>query len=186
MKMIRGKRAAALLLVAAVTLMFAGALSAQTTYVDIGIKVPFYWGVGSTELDDDISGAIDYIFPIPDLNYGLMFGDGPVTFGFGARFFTIILESLVYPQLMVRAEYDPIVLTGSVGGGVFLVFGLFNDIGTPNLLTSELTAAYKMNDWFHLGLGTTIVYAFADNDVMTGGYVYAPYVFGRFALGGRK
>ncbi len=184
MKHLFGKRIAALLLLVVLTLFFGGLLFAQTSYVDIGIKVPFFWGLGSTELEGDASGAVDYIFPVPDINYGLMFGEGPVTFGVGARFFTIILESLVYPQLMVRAEYDPFVFTGSLGGGAFLYFGIVNGIGTPNILTSEITGAYKLNDWFQMGLGTTIVYAFSDNDVMTGGYAYPVYVFGRFALGG--
>jgi hypothetical protein len=184
MKSMNGRRMAALLLIIVFSLFFGGLLFAQTSYVDIGIKVPFSWGLGSTELDGDISGAVDYVFPVPDINYGLMFGDGPLTFGVGARFFTIILESLVYPQLMFRGEFDPLVVTASAGGGAFLYFGLANGIGTPNIITSEITGAYKVNDWFQLGLGTTIVYAFADNDVMTGGYAYPIYVFGRFALGG--
>jgi hypothetical protein len=181
------KRTFALLLVALLALAFGGTLFAQTSYVDVGINVPFYWGVGDTVSNDsEFSGAIDYVFPVPDIKYGLMFGDGPVKFGVGARFFTVILESLIYPQLMVRGEFDPLVFTGSIGGGVFLFFGLWNNISTGDVYLSEVTAAYKVNDWFQLGLGTTVGLVTLNTQDFNAGYIYIPYIFGRFALGGEK
>jgi hypothetical protein len=167
------------------TVMMPITLAAQASYVDVGINVPFYWGLGTTEINnDDISGAIDYIFPVPDLTWGMMFGKGPVKIGGGLRFFTIILESLAYPEFLVRAEFDPLVLRAGIGGGAFLLFGLWNDVAIENIWLLEATAAYKVNDWFQLGLGTTVLYLASDNDALSGGYAYVPYVFGRFALGG--
>lgn len=159
--------------------------SAQTSYMDIGVNVPFYWGLGSTEVsNNDVGAALDYIFPVPDFTYGLMFGRGTVKFGVGARFFSLILESLIYPELLVRADFDPVVLRAGIGGGAFLFFGLYNDLSTSQVWVLEATAAYKLNDWFQLGLGGNLLYIASDSDFLTGGYAYAPFVFARFALGG--
>ncbi|WP_020614146.1 hypothetical protein [Sediminispirochaeta bajacaliforniensis] len=162
-----------------------GLLSAQASYVDIGLSIPLYVGVGTTDdADDDVGSVVDYAFLIPDLNYGYLFGEGQIKMGFGFRLFTIVFETMAYPQAMIRINADPFVFTGSLGGGAFLFFGLYNNILTGNCWLSELTAAYACNEWFQLGIGGTLLYIPYGNDNLEGGYGYVPYLFARFALGG--
>ena len=160
----------------------AGNLAADVQY-DIGLNVPVLMGIKTTE--GDAQEVLDYVFVIPDLKVHYFWDADPFRIGVGARAFTVILETLFYPMVTAEIDINMFRLTGSFGGGLFVFFGLWNSIETSSVFIPELTAAYMVNDWFHLGLGTSFILA-GNNDVFKDTMPYVVYGFGRFSLGGKK
>jgi hypothetical protein len=146
--------------------------------VDVGLHIPYMIGIESD--DEDFNEAIDYAFLVPDLKYNYFFLDDTLKVGVGARLFTVILESFVYPIVTVEAEVDKFVLSAHVGGFGFFFFGLYNDFATESIMLPEISAAYKFNEWFSLGTGVMFFFAPETADFDNFGYVGD--VFARFTF----
>lgn len=146
--------------------------------IDIGVNAPYYLGV--TTEDDDAGDLLDYLFLFPDVKLNWLYDVGPVRLGGGARLFTVILQSAVYPILTVEADVGPVVLNANVGGGLFLLFGLYTAIETSAVFLPELTAAYRFNDSFSVGTGALFLFAPEVADLST--FAYVGTVFARFTI----
>ena len=134
---------------------------------------------------ESIDGAGDFLrtYPIivPDLR-GHVFTDlgksGRV--GIGARGFSAILESIIWPTITAEYDLGPVRFTGSLGGGMYIFMGLYNNVHFESIWLPEITAAYMFNDWFHLGLSATGVFVPENEAVGIIGSIIA-----RFSIGGR-
>jgi hypothetical protein len=51
----------------------------------------------------------------------------------GLKAYTAIIESVAWPTLFVELDVDPVIITASAGGGLFIYFGA---IGTGTLDTN--------------------------------------------------
>ncbi len=159
-------------------LMGAALPLAADSQVDIGLHIPYYIGV-QTE-DDDAGAAINYAFLVPDLKYNYFFNESGIRFGVGARMFTIILESMAYPIVTLETDVGPFRFSGHVGGGVFLFFGLLNDIGTGHFYIPEVSVAYRFSESFSVGTGAG--FFFAPEAADFNNFAYIGDVFARFTF----
>lgn len=146
--------------------------------VDVGLHIPYMIGIESE--NGDFNDAIEYAFLVPDLKYNYFFLDSTLKVGVGARLFTVILESFVYPIVTVETEMNNFVLSAHVGGFGFLFFGLYNDFATQNIMLPEVSIAYKFNDWFSIGTGA--MFFFAPEAADFNNFAYVGDVFARFTF----
>jgi hypothetical protein len=127
--------------------------------LDIGVMVPrgagiTIGGATSTTLGSDV-GNWPFI-PIPEA--GLYYqGDlGFLKLGIGARAFSFILESIVWPNAYAELDLGRVAIEAQVGGGAFLMFGLVNPDPTfGNVVIPDLSAWLKLGKKgvFRLGGG---------------------------------
>ena len=146
--------------------------------VDIGLHIPYRIGIESE--DQDFNEAIDYAFLVPDVKWNYFFLDDTLKVGVGARLFTVILESFVYPIVTVEAEMNNFVISAHAGGFAFFFFGLYNDLQTGSILLPEVSVAYRFNDWFSLGTGA--MFFFAPETADFNNFAYVGDIFARFTF----
>jgi hypothetical protein len=130
--------------------------------LDIGIDVPFGLGVSGGANDfGNVIGNIGFI-PIPELGIAYLWNLGPVDLGVGLRAYTVILESIAWPNAIVELKLDPVVIEAQVGGGLFAAFGLVgNSVAWGQVLIPDLSAWFKLGKTgaFRLGGGIMGIYA---------------------------
>ena len=163
-----------------VILLGAALPAAADSQVDIGLHIPYYIGVEAEDDEDDMGAALDYAFLVPDLKYNYFFNERGIKLGVGTRLFTIILESMAYPIITLETDVGPFTLSGHVGGGVFLFFGLFNDIGTGHYYLPEVSVAYRFSESFSIGTGAGFFFAPEAADISN--FAYIGDVFARFTF----
>src|SRR6056297_361798 len=153
--------------------------AAADSQVDIAIHIPYYVGVEAEDAEG-MGAALEYIFPVPDFKYNYFFNESGIKLGVGARLFTVILESMAYPIVTLETDVGPFTLSGHVGGGVFLFFGLFNDIGTGHYYIPEVSVAYRFSESFSIGTGAGFFFAPEAADISN--FAYIGDLFARFNI----
>jgi len=161
-----------------VILLGAALPAAADSQVDIGLHIPYYIGI-ETE-DEDAGAALDYAFLVPDLKYNYFLNESGIRLGVGVRLFTVILESMVYPIVTVETDIGQFRLSGHVGGGAFLFFGLFNSIETGQIVLPEVSVAYRFSESFSIGTGAGFFFAPEVGDFNN--FAYVGDVFARFTF----
>jgi|SRR6056297_2129054 len=161
-----------------VILLGAALPAAADSQVDIGLHIPYYIGI-DTE-DEDAGAALDYAFLVPDLKYNYFLNESGIRLGVGVRLFTVILESMVYPIVTVETDIGQFRLSGHVGGGAFLFFGLFNSIETGQIVLPEVSVAYRFSESFSIGTGAGFFFAPEVGDFNN--FAYVGDVFARFTF----
>ena len=66
----------------------------------------------------------DYFIPFPEAGLYYQWDLGPVNLAAGGRFFTFILETVFWPNLLAEVELGPVFLDAQVGGLLFGMFGI--------------------------------------------------------------
>lgn len=146
--------------------------------IDIGVNVPYYVGI---KVDDDGAGdTLDYLFLVPDIKLNWFYDTGLLRLGGGARLWTFIIQSAVYPIVSVEADVGPVVLSANVGGGLFLFFGLYTDLHTAAVFLPELSVAYRFSDRFSVGTGGLFLFAPEVADLSS--FAYMGTIFARFTI----
>lgn len=129
-------------------------LGAQVRF-DVGVDVPR--GVGALVGKDvgtvDFSGLASSFFPFPEAAVYYRFGEGTVTGGIGMRAFTLIIETVAWPNAFVEVTLGPVVVEAQVGGGLFALAGLANDVQFGKIFFPDLSAWLKIGKSFRLGGG---------------------------------
>ncbi|WP_455382475.1 hypothetical protein [Salinispira pacifica] len=151
------------LLIALLLALLAFPLFAQLR-VDFGVDVP--WGLGAAASDfagNDQSTQVDllssYVFLLPEGSLLYQFPVGPVNLGVGARAFTLVVETLVYPNLLAEVNLGPLAVDLNVGGGAFLFFGVYNNLSASSVVIPDLSAYFKIAKILRLGIGGTLFYS---------------------------
>lgn len=140
------------LILALLVVLCIASVSAQAR-LDIGIDIPLSLGAvmnGSSVLD---GGTIPYTLPFPSGGLYYTVGAGPVTLGFGARLYSLVLVSALWPNVIAEIDVGPLVLQGQVGGGAFLIFGLVSSTQTGSVFFPDLSAWFKLGKTLRLGGG---------------------------------
>ncbi|MFW5738391.1 MAG: hypothetical protein ACOCWX_05000 [Spirochaetota bacterium] len=166
-----------------VLMMFLGLVAAAPvvadSQVDIGANVP---GWTSVSIDGErVTEQIPFRIPIPDLMYNYFFDVGPVKLGGGARVWTIILATGAYPIVSAEFETRRLVLNAHIGGLVFGYLTPFpngSGIETGRVFLPEISAAFRLTDWFSLGVAALSVRV----PEVTDGRGSLINVFGRFRV----
>ncbi len=152
--------------------------------LDLAIDVPVKIGVSVSDLDGGSSNeSIDVLefgtFPVPEALFAYQTSLGPVKVGGGIRVFSLILESIAWPHVYTELDLSPIVINAGIGGGGFMMFGLYNNMDTANLFIPDMHVAYKFGDTFRLGIGAM---GFTGSDLGSNGFPYIIYLTGRFSI----
>lgn len=152
--------------------------------IDLAIDVPVKIGVSVSDLEGESSNeSIDVLdfgtFPIPEALFAYQTSLGPVKVGGGIRVFSLILESIAWPQIYTEFDLSPIVIHAGIGGGGFMMFGLYNSIDTASLFIPDMHIAYKFGDTFRLGIGAM---GFTGSDIGPDAFPYVIYLTGRFSI----
>jgi hypothetical protein len=170
-----------LLLIIVFSLIVALPLAADWQ-TDIGINIPYYIGVGNIGEEDESGGeAINYAFLVPDVRVQYYFGTETLRVGPGFRGFTAIIETLAYPIVSVESVLGRFVFNAHVGGGAFLLFGLFNDFAFGSLILPEISAAYRLGERFSIGTGALFITNPGSSFDMDA-FAYVGTVFARFTF----
>ncbi len=117
--------------------------------IDLGVDVPLTVGTisgsGVTTSSEIGSFLRDHILPFPEASLYYQFEVGPLKLAPGVRVFTFILESVLWPNLMAELALDPVFIQAQLGGLIFAVFGLVNDIQFGEVLLPDVSV------WIGLG-----------------------------------
>jgi len=170
---------------AALVLLLAGAMAASAQFrLDANISWPFYLGVNlsSATLGTGTQG-IDLsklLILVPDVELYYQFGTGSLRGGVGARVYTLIIESVIYPSAFLELDLNPIVINANVGGGAYAFFGILPlNAGAAQLFLPDLNVAVKLTDWFRLGAG---VFGLFIPDLQGEVVPFAAYINARFVV----
>jgi hypothetical protein len=117
--------------------------------LDLGVDVPlgagFISGSGVSASSEIGSFLTEHIFPFPEASLYYQFKFGPLRVAPGIRFFTFILQSVLWPNVIAEVQLGPVFIEGQLGGLLFATFGLFNDIDAGSVLIPDLSV------WVGLG-----------------------------------
>jgi hypothetical protein len=174
------KKWTVVILIVAIALMAGGAGAGAQVRLDVCIDKPLYLGFGNSE-NPNLGGvditSVWILFPELQLTY--QFGTPFLHGGVGARMFTFILESVLYPCAFVEVQVGPVTANLNVGGGWFGMFGLAGGrSATGALFFPDLNVGVNLNDWFRLGGGVFAAWAQA----IPSGVAYALYINARFII----
>ncbi|MCK5154208.1 MAG: hypothetical protein KAQ93_07600 [Spirochaetales bacterium] len=154
--------------------------------IDLAIDVPVKIGITVSDFEggstDESIDVLEFgTFPVPEALFAYQTSLGPVKIGGGLRVFSLILESIAWPHIYTELTLSPIpiVINAGIGGGGFMMFGLFNDMNTANLFIPDMHIAYKFGDTFRLGIGAM---GFVGSEIGPDANPYMIYLTGRFSL----
>ncbi|MFW5742379.1 MAG: hypothetical protein ACOCW3_02435 [Spirochaetota bacterium] len=152
---------------------------AADSQVDIGVNIP---GRIRLSVDDEsVTEQIPFRIPVPDLMYNYYTDVGPIKLGGGARVWTLILLTGAYPIVSAEFETERFILNAHLGGLVFgylTPFPEWSGIETGRVFLPEISAAFRLTDWFSLGVAALSVRV----PEVTDGSGHLINVFGRFRV----
>jgi hypothetical protein len=130
--------------------------------LDIGLEAPI--SAGATNGTSGIGTSIGDIpfLPIPEIAIYYLWDIGPVNLGLGLRAYSIILESVAWPNLVAEFNLGPFVIQAQLGGGFFAAFGAAgNATAFGQVAIPDLSAWFKFGktEAFRLGGGIMGFYA---------------------------
>ncbi|HUX14091.1 MAG TPA: hypothetical protein VMW87_13765 [Spirochaetia bacterium] len=147
-----------------VVLLVASSIPAFAEWrADFGVDVPVNLGAAVTDLAGNTTTAnvdvlSNFVFLVPEGSLLYQVPVGPANFGFGIRAFTLVLETLVFPNLLAELNVGPVALDLNLGGTTFLFFGVYNHLSVTSVFIPDLSAYFKLGKVFRLGLGGTLFY----------------------------
>lgn len=149
--------------------------------LDLGIDIPR--GVGAVSGNEFLSDPqmnkvfTDYILPLPEAGLYYQFGENAFRAGVGLRAFTLILVTIFWPNAFIEADIWKFTLAFQMGGGLFGVFGLANDMQSGKVFLPDLSLWYRIGNNFRLG-GGAIGVMLPESTTM--GFLY--YLGGKFNI----
>ena len=117
--------------------------------LDLGFDVPMTVGAisaGGVEVSGEAGEFLrNHVLPFPELSLGYQFKAGPFSITPGVRAFTVVLLSVMWPNISTELQLGPVFFQVQVGGLAFAVFGLVNQADFGKVLLPDLSV------WFGLG-----------------------------------
>jgi hypothetical protein len=172
----------------AVVAMFVGGATVASAGFRMDIDVPWYLHVGlSPALEADLDaefGTVDiskFAVVIPNIQMYYMFDGGLLSVGVGARIYTLLIMNFLYPSIVGEVHLGRFDINLNVGGLVGVLFGLgptFETTPNAGWFTADLSAGYRLTDWFRVGVGA---FAIGLTDYPDE-FPYAVYVSGKFIV----
>jgi hypothetical protein len=127
-------------------------ISAQVR-LDLGIDIPLR--ISAVVEGSEFTGSVDvpYTLPFPSAGLYYTFGAGPLNLGVGARMYSLILVSALWPNMIAELDLGPAVVQAQLGGGAFMFFGVYSDIQTGAVFIPDLSAWFKLGKTLRIGGG---------------------------------
>jgi hypothetical protein len=117
--------------------------------IDAGLAVPI--GIGTVldgsvlEMDNSVSDFLSRTFlPLPEGAMYYQFDFGKLKLAIGARAFTMVIETIIWPNALAELVFGPVVVEAQVGGGAFLLLGLVSDFVTGRVFFPDLSVWLKV------------------------------------------
>jgi hypothetical protein len=154
--------------------------------LDVGIDAPFGIGVvgsGEIEEDNDFGDflAARSFFAVPEVSLYYQFGEGSVKFAPGLRAFSFLVETVLWPNLMMEIALDPVYIQAQFGGLLFVLLGLASGTETGKVFFPDLSVWVGLGKERRFRLGAGVIGLLLP-DLTTKGIVYAPYIGGKVSL----
>ena len=75
--------------------------------------------------------------------------------GVGARLYTVLIANFIYPSIVGEVRLGNFDVNLNVGGlaGLFVAWGGFFETVTGPWATFDLSAGYRLTNWFRVGVG---------------------------------
>lgn len=153
--------------------------------LDIGVDVPmniYAVGGGEVQSSSDVGSFLkQHILPFPEASLYYQFSVGPVKLAPGVRAFTMILESVLWPNLLMELAVEPVFIQAQLGGLLFLFFGLENQADFGQVFFPDLSIWIGLGKErrFRLGGGLLGMYM---PELTTEGMAVVPYLGGKVSL----
>jgi hypothetical protein len=167
-----------ILLALALCILAAAPLAADAQ-VDIGVNLPTWIGISYN--GENVMEQIPIRLPLPDLMFNYFFEVGDFKLGVGARVWTIILATGAYPIVSAEYETERLLVNANIVGGVFgyvTVAPEVSGIETGRVFLPEVSALFRVTDWFAAGVGVLGVLV----PELTDGFGYSVNLIGRFRV----
>jgi hypothetical protein len=121
--------------------------------LDIGVDIPLR--ISAVTEGSELAEGFDvpYTLPFPSAGLYYTFGAGPVDIGLGARMYSLILLSAIWPNVIAELELGPAVLEAQLGGGAFMFFGVISEVQTGSVFIPDLSAWFKLGKTLRVGAG---------------------------------
>jgi hypothetical protein len=116
------------------------------------------------------SVGIPYPFIVPDIQALLEADLGIVELGGGVRLFTVLIESLVYPNVFAEVNLAPVSINLSLGGFAFAFVGIYNGLAMTDIMVADLNVGLSLTKWFRATVGFFGVTPLANPDGITGAF----------------
>lgn len=168
-----------LVLVLLLIVIAAGYAAADSQW-DISINVPYYTGARSSS--GDLGVFAGYAFLLPDVKWNYYFGPEWLHFGMGLRLWTLVVESAVYPIISLESNLGNFVLNANLGGGAFLLFGVYNDAIFSTTFLPEFTVAYRLGKKKIFSIGTGVLFLFAPSQASLDNFIFTGTAFARWTF----
>jgi hypothetical protein len=146
----------------AVVAMLVGGAAVASAQFRMDIDIPWWVYVGlSDALEADLGtdlGMADigkFAVVVPNIQAYYMFGGSLLKIGVGARLYTLLLINFLYPSVVGEVRLGNFDVNLNVGGlaGVLLGIGPIFETATGPWATFDLSAGYRLTNWFRLGVG---------------------------------
>jgi len=151
--------------------------------MDIDVNVPF-----SASLVSDVmsinggtsaaSTSIPFTFVIPDIKALGQADLGIVRLGGGVRLFSVILETILFPEVFAEVKLGPVAANLSLGGYAYGFFGLYSNLHFWNVMTIDASVGFDVTNWFRAQAGFFGLTPFDDMN----NFVGVVYAGGKFIL----
>ncbi|UCF97552.1 MAG: hypothetical protein JSV89_20620 [Spirochaetaceae bacterium] len=153
--------------------------------LDVGVDVPmniYAVGGGEIQSSSEVGDFLkSHILPFPEAGLYYQFSAGPIRIAPGVRVFTFILESALWPNVMLELALEPVFIQAQVGGLLFLFFGLANQAEFGQVFFPDLSIWIGLGKErrFRLGGGLLGMYF---PELTTEGIGVVPYIGGKISL----
>jgi hypothetical protein len=121
--------------------------------LDLGIDIPLR--ISAVAAGSELTSGVDvpYTLPFPSAGLYYTFGAGPLNLGIGARMYSLILLSALWPNMIAELDLGPVILEAQLGGGAFMFFGVVSSTQTGAVFIPDLSAWFKLGKTLRVGGG---------------------------------
>ncbi len=173
-----------LVIIVAFILLLVSPVFSQVRF-DLGFDVPMTVGTitgsGVTTSSEIGNFLKDHPFPFPEASVSYQFNLGPVKLAPGIRLYTLILESIFWPNLLAEVQLGPVFIDAQLGGLFFGIFGLFNNFDFGKVLIPDLSAWLGLGKERRFRIGGGVL-GLALPELSTEGMLIVPYLGVKIAL----
>ncbi|MGA2546906.1 MAG: hypothetical protein ABSF43_10185 [Rectinemataceae bacterium] len=156
------RRRLMVLIIIGIALVAIPSITAQAR-LDVGVIAPRGAGLTLGNGTTDFGSQVDSwpFIPVPEA--GLYYQDdlGFLKLGLGGRAFTMIFETIVWPNAFAEFDFGKVAIEAQFGGGAFLLFGLLPaQANIGSYFIPDISAWYKFGKKgiFRLGGGVIGLY----------------------------
>jgi hypothetical protein len=131
--------------------------------LDIGAIAPKGTEIGFGDVEStNTEGFLEEwpLLPLPEADLYYQGALGHLKFGIGARAFSIVVESMAWPDAYAEFDLGRVAIEVQVGGGAFVMLGLLTKSAFGQVFIPDLSAWLKVgrSGVFRLGVGATGLY----------------------------